>query len=87
VSRYRIELTRHAAKSLPRLDRPALRRVQAALDLLADNPRPPRARALAQWPAGTYRVRTGDYRILYEIHDDVLLVLVVRVGHRRDVFR
>lgn len=37
--------------------------------------------------ANTYRVRVGDYRILYEVHDRVLLVHVVRVGHRRDVYR
>ncbi len=36
---------------------------------------------------GTYRVREGDYRIVYDIEDDILLVLVVRVGHRRDVYR
>jgi mRNA interferase RelE/StbE len=35
----------------------------------------------------TYRIRVGDYRILYEIHDDVLIVYVIRVGHRRDVYR
>ncbi len=38
-------------------------------------------------PFGTYRVRTGDYRIVYEVHDDRLVVLVIRIGHRREVYR
>mgnify|MGYP001146854820 CR=1 FL=1 len=53
--------------------------------LLAEDPRPPAARKL-QGRDG-YRVRVGDYRILYTIDDGVLLVVIVTVGHRRDVYR
>jgi len=59
--------------------------VQAAIELLADQPRPSGARKLVGGD-GEWRVRTGDYRIVYEIHDDVLLVLLVAVGHRRDIY-
>jgi mRNA interferase RelE/StbE len=59
-------------------------RVQGAIALLAQDPRPPAARALQGRPG--LRVRVGDYRIIYTVSDDVLLVVVVTVGHRRDVY-
>lgn len=83
---YRITLAPAAARQLRTLDPPARRRIQAALELLADDPRPPAATRLVGG-AGEWRVRTGDYRVVYEIHDDVLLVLVLAVGHRREVYR
>lgn len=64
---------------------PARRRVQAAIELLQDEPRPNGAKKLAGGE-GERRVRTGDYRIVYEVNDNVLLVLVVAVGHRRDIY-
>jgi mRNA interferase RelE/StbE len=82
---YRIELRPAAAKALRKLDKQAQRRVQGALALLAENPRPPAARPLVGRPA--WRVRTGDYRIIYQIEDRVLLVVVVALGHRREVYR
>lgn len=83
---YRIEVSPAALRTLRKLDRHALVRVQAAIELLADNPRPPGARKLVGGDR-EWRVRTGDYRIVYEIHDRVLRVLVLSVGHRRDVYR
>jgi len=84
VSKCRIELRPAAARSLRKLDPRVRRRVQGAIALLAHDPRPPGARAL-QGRAGL-RVRVGDYRIIYAVEDDVLLVVVVRLGHRRDVY-
>ncbi len=55
------------------------------LEGLETDPRPPGASKLAGHE-NRWRVRAGDYRVLYEIQDDVLLVLVVRIGHRRDVY-
>ena len=83
---YRIELAPSAARELRTLDPAARRRVQAAVELLAVDPRPRSATRLVGG-AGEWRVRTGDYRVVYEIEDDVLLVLVIRLGHRRDVYR
>lgn len=75
-----------AVRRLRTVDAGAQRRVQAAIELLADHPWPSGAKRLAGGD-GEWRVRTGDYRIVYEIHDDVLLILVVAVGHRRDIYR
>lgn len=82
---YRIEVTAAAARQLRKLDRAALRRAQAAIELLADNPRPNGAKKLVGGD-GEWRVRTGAFRIVYEIVDNKLLVLVVAVGHRRDIY-
>jgi len=84
VSQYRIELRPAAVRSLRKLDPSVRHRLQGAIALLAQDPRPPAARAL-QGRQGL-RVRVGDYRILYTVADDVLLVVVVTIGHRRDVY-
>jgi mRNA interferase RelE/StbE len=83
---YSITLAPAAARQVRKLDPQVRRRVQAALELLATEPRPPTATRLVGG-AGEWRIRTGDYRVIYEIHDDQLLVLVLRVGHRRDIYR
>jgi mRNA interferase RelE/StbE len=82
---YRIEVAPAAFRQLRKLDPAARRRVQAAIELLAEQPRPSRARKLTGGE-GEWRVRTGDCRIIYEIHDHVLLVLVVAIGHRREIY-
>jgi len=83
---YRIQIAPAAARQVRKLDAAARRRVQAGIELLADHPRPSGAKTLVGG-GGEWRVRTGDYRIVYEIHDDVLLVLVLAVGHRRDIYQ
>ncbi|WP_128774306.1 type II toxin-antitoxin system RelE family toxin [Actinomyces oricola] len=83
---YRIELSPAAARQLRKLDGPALLRVQAVVELLARQPRPAGAKKLVGG-RGEWRVRTGDYRIIYEIDDGVLLVLILAIGHRRDIYR
>ena len=83
---YRIDIAPAAVRQLRKLDPTARRRVQAAIELLADHPRPDGATKLVGGDR-EWRVRTGDYRIVYEVHDDVLLVLVVAVGHRRDIYQ
>jgi mRNA interferase RelE/StbE len=82
---FDVRLAPAAERQLRKLDPAGRRRVQAALDLLAEDPRPPSARQLVGG-AGEWRVRTGDFRIIYEIQDQQLLVLVVKIGHRRDVY-
>ncbi len=84
MSEYRIELRPAAARALRKLDPQIRHRVQGAIALLAQDPRPPGARAL-QGRSGL-RVRVGDYRIIYSVADDVLLVVVVTLGHRRDIY-
>ncbi len=80
---YRIELRPAAARALRKLDPPVRDRIRGAISLLAEDPRPPAARALRGRPG--LRVR-GDYRIVYTVQDDVLLVVVITLGHRRDVY-
>lgn len=85
---YRAEVTSTARKQIERLPTPIQVRVRLAIRALAVNPWPHGAALLAETgPDRIWRVRVGDYRVLYEIRDDVLLVLVVKVGHRREIFR
>ena len=83
---HRIELSPAAARQIRTLDAPARRRIQAVVELLAQEPRPAGAKKLVGGD-GEWRVRTGDYRVIYEVRDGVLLVLVLAVGHRRDIYR
>ncbi len=83
---YDIELTRDALRALAKLDRPTRRRVQGAIDKLADDPRPAGMIAL-RGVTGAYRIRVGDYRIVYTLHDDRLMVVVIDIGHRREIYR
>lgn len=61
-------------------------RLVTALRELGENPRPPGCLKMAG-SEGFYRVRVGEYRIIYQVHDDRLVVLVVEIGHRRDIYR
>lgn len=83
---YRVQIARRAIKSIEALPRKEQHRVRAAIDLLSETPRPPGCVAMAG-EEHVYRVRVGNYRIAYEVRDEVLLVQVVRVGHRRDIYR
>jgi mRNA interferase RelE/StbE len=85
VSRYRVELRPAAVRALAKVHPEARGRIQGAIALLAQDPRPPGARRLQGRPG--YRVRVGDYRILYTIEDDVLLVVVVTLDQPRDAYR
>ena len=85
MSRYRIELLPAAVRALRKIDTPVALRIHGAIALLAVDPRPPAARALRGRPG--WRVRVGDYRIIYVIEDDVLLIVVVTIGHRSDVYK
>ncbi|MGO8870512.1 MAG: type II toxin-antitoxin system RelE family toxin [Acidimicrobiales bacterium] len=84
MSTYRIEVRPAAARVLRKLDPDIRPRIQGAIALLAQDPRPPAARALRGRPG--FRVRVGDYRINYTLADDVLLIVVVALGHRCEVY-
>lgn len=86
MTHHSVDLSPSAARQLRKLDPQARRRIIAVLELLRTEPRPAGAKKLVGGE-GEWRVRTGDYRIVYEIHDTILLVLVVAVGHRRDIYR
>ena len=82
---YRVEIRTSARRALDDLPAAARERVEAAILALADNPRPPGSRKLKRHDV--WRIRVGVYRAIYEVIDDRLLVVVVRVGHRSTVYR
>jgi mRNA interferase RelE/StbE len=84
---YEIEWAAPALRELRKLDKPTARRVLRAITGLAADPRPAGVRALSGQPAGTMRLRVGDLRVVYVIEDKEIRVLVVRVAHRREVYR
>ena len=81
---YQIELRPAAVRALKRIDHQDRDRIRGAIALLGEDPRPPGAKALHGRPG--LRVRIGDYRIIYTIDDDILIVAVITLGHRRDVY-
>jgi mRNA interferase RelE/StbE len=82
---YQLSYLPSASKSIQSISRQMQRRVLARLERLAVNPRAPGCEKLAG--KDEYRVRVGDYRIIYTIHDEKLIVIVIDVGHRREVYR
>jgi mRNA interferase RelE/StbE len=83
---YEVRVANRAVRSLAALQRREQQRIRAAIDLLADNPRPPNCEAM-KGEDGAYRVRVGDYWIVYEVFDRILLIQVVRIGHCREIYR
>ncbi|HEY9620225.1 MAG TPA: type II toxin-antitoxin system RelE/ParE family toxin [Crinalium sp.] len=83
---YRVEFSKRAANQLKSLSRHVQVRLKPAIDGLAEEPRPDGVVKL-KGEENAYRVRVGDYRIVYEVRDNVLLVLIVKIGHRREIYR
>jgi mRNA interferase RelE/StbE len=85
VAAYNISIKKSAARELEGLGKKDLRKVLEKIATLGENPRP----AVAEKLAGVelWRIRQGNYRIVYSIEDDVLTIWVVKVGHRREVYR
>jgi len=81
---YQIEVTPSALRSLKKIDHHDRPRIHGAIALLGEDPRPPGSRPLRGRPG--FRVRVGDYRILYTINDQRVTVVIVAVGHRREVY-
>lgn len=85
MARYEIRFRTSVGKDLDPIPKRDVQRIIAAIRGLADDPRPPQAKKLSG--SEKYRLRCGVYRVLYEIQDDVLVVCVVNVGHRKEVYR
>ncbi len=83
---YRIEFTSSAQREYLRLPKPERQRVGQRIDSLAENPRPAGCVKLAG-ATSLWRIRCGNYRVVYAIEDSALIVSVAKVGHRRDVYR
>jgi len=83
---YTVEFTARAVRDLRAIARADQERIAKRIDGLAENPRPYGVRKL-EGEDGLYRIRVGDFRIIYLIEDRRLVVVVIRIGNRRDVYR
>ena len=83
---YRVEYTNKALRQLACISEPYRTRIGHKVMALADNPRPP-ASCKLRGSNSLHRIRVGDYRVLYEIHDQIVTVLVAEVGHRSFIYR
>jgi len=83
--KYTVFIERYAQKQILKLDRKVIPIIKNAISNLSDNPRPPSYKKLKGEDA--YRIRVGDYRIIYEIEDDLIRVIVISVGHRKDIYK
>ena len=83
---YEVEFSKKAKKEFSRLPLAVRMSFLPKIKALANDPRPPGSRALVN-KKGSYRIRDGDYRALYTIHDDIVLVYVFRVEHRKDAYK
>ena len=85
MAKYKITVKRSAAKELEGIPKKDLRKVVKRIQSLAQKPRPHQAQKLSRQQQ--YRIRQGDYRIIYSIDDKNLIMDIVKIGHRRDIYR
>ena len=85
MSDFTLRIEKTPRKFLKTLNLSDKKRIDVALTLLSENPIPPKAKKLAGRDG--YRIRVGDFRIIYEIQKSVLIVLVIDIGHRREIYR
>lgn len=85
MARYELEVRNSVSKDVKGIPGKDLKRILKRIEGLRDDPRPPGCEKLSG--QDYYRIRQGDYRIVYEIHDARLIVVVVKVGNRREVYR
>jgi mRNA interferase RelE/StbE len=84
--KYSIKVKRSAAKALKKISKPDQKRISKAIDNLAENlPNPNTTKMRGDNPF--HKIRVGEYRIVYEIQDEVLLILIIKIGHRKDIYR
>ena len=81
---YQVELRPAAVRALKQIDHQDRDRIRGAIALLGEDPRPPGAKALRGRPG--LRVRIGNYLIIYTVHENILVVAVITLGHRSDIY-
>ncbi len=86
MANYRVELSASAEKALFKIPKKMVERITFELQALSHNPRPQGCKKLVGFQ-DVYRIRVGDYRIVYEIHAQIILVKVLKIGHRKEVYR
>ena len=84
--KYRIGFKRSAAKAIRKIPKSDQKRIADKIDSLSENlPDPETTKLKGDNPF--HRIRVGDYRIIYEIHGDILLIVILKIGHRKEVYR
>jgi len=83
---YKIEFKPRAIKQLKKLPTDIITKVSKKIDELAETPRPGNCKKLTD-SAHSYRIRIGDYRVVYSIYDDHLVIQVIKIGHRKDIYK
>lgn len=86
MASYKVAWKQSARKELRKLEREAILRILKAVEALAADPYPPGARKLTG-SEHTYRIRTGDYRIVYNVLSSTLVIEIIRVGHRKNIYK
>jgi mRNA interferase RelE/StbE len=86
MASYKLEIKAAARKDLARLQPSTATRIAEAIEGLADEPYPVGFRKLKGFEY-RYRIRVGDYRVIYEIRNSILTVIIIRIGHRKDIYR
>lgn len=86
MATYEVQISRSAERQLAKLDGDTQRRVAAAMRSLAREPRPRGCRKLIGYD-DVYRIRVGRYRLLYSVSHETVVIVILKVGHRRDVYR
>lgn len=84
---YEILFSKRARRDLKKMDPDAKQKIIKAAEALSRRPRPPSSKQMKGEYSGYWRERTGNYRIIYEIRDEELAILVVRAGHRKNIYR
>ena len=82
---YKVRIEKQASKALEKLESGIQKRVVVVIRSLADNPRPPGSKKMKN--RDSWRIRIGNYRVIYGINDEKSLIAVVKIGHRSDVYR
>ena len=85
MEKYQVILQKSVVRFLKKIDKKSQKRLAIAIELLKIHPRPPKAKKLTN--ENLWRVRVGDYRIIYEIEDEVLTVHIIKIGLRKNVYK
>lgn len=85
--KYEVEITESAEKSLKKIPKRDRLKILEKIDSLEQEPIPTGSKKLKGFKEDLYRLRSGDYRVVYSIKQEVLIVLVVEIGHRREIYR
>lgn len=84
---YKVQMRSSAVKELSQLDKTTIKRIDTHIRALANNPRPPGVVAMKGSSRGLFRIIVGKYRIIYDVRDNEFIILIVKIGHRREIYR